>query len=154
MKNKLISVLTPALLSLLIFTSPVIAIEVAPRISDREIVERLTRVEEGIKGLQHQIADFKDSTNKQITEVKDGQKTLEGRIGGLGGRIDNLIYAVLGCFVALIGIVIWDRRTALSPAIRKNKELEDREDKLEKALKEYAFKEPRLAEILRNVGIM
>ncbi|MBI3599358.1 MAG: hypothetical protein HY097_01795 [Nitrospinae bacterium] len=138
----------------IILSSDVFAIEVAPKISDREIVERLTRVEEGIKALQQQIADLKDSTNKQISDLKDGQKALEG-------RMDTLIYAVLGCFVALMGsfaalmgFVIWDRRTAISPAIRKNKELEEREDKLEKALKEYAFKEPRLAEILRNVGIM
>jgi hypothetical protein len=56
--------------------------------------------------------------------------------------------------IGLVGFVLWDRRTALSPAIRKNKELEERNDKIEKALKEYAYKEPKLAEILRNVGLM
>jgi hypothetical protein len=90
---------------------------------------------------------LKDSTNKQIADINENQKTLEG-------RIDTLIYAVLGCFIALIGIVVWDRRTAITPAIKKNKELEEREDKIEKALKEYAYKEPRLAQILRSVGIM
>jgi len=56
--------------------------------------------------------------------------------------------------IGLLGFVLWDRRTALSPAIRKNKELEERNDKIVKALKEYAYKEPKLAEILRNVGLM
>lgn len=155
-----------------LFILPAFAVEVAPRISDREIIEKLSALDAkidreianvrgdikelkaGQKALQLQIADLKESTNKRIDdtnkridELKEGQKVVEG-------RIDTLIYAVLGCFIALIGIVVWDRRTAITPAIRKNKELEEREDKIEKALKEYANKEPRLAEILRSVGIM
>ena len=130
------------------------AIEAAPRITDREIIEALTELKAWQKAIQQQITDLKDSTNKQIdstnkqiADLKEGQKRVEE-------RIDNLIYAVFGIFIALVGIIIWDRRSALSPAIKKNKELEERDDKIEKALKEYAHKEPRLAEILRNVGIM
>ena len=66
MKNKCGLVLSSVLLSLLIAVSSVFAIEVAPKISDMEIVERLTRVEEGIKTLQQQIAD----TNKRIEGIK------------------------------------------------------------------------------------
>jgi len=51
----------------------------------------------------------------------------------------------------LIGFVIWDRRTALAPAIKKNKELEERGDLLERALKEFAKVEPKLAEILKSL---
>ncbi|MBI3601100.1 MAG: heme exporter protein CcmD [Nitrospinae bacterium] len=159
MKIKIIIISIIGCLSL--GSSNATAIEAAPKISDREIIEKLTRLEtqlvEGMNGLNKRIDDVNkrfDDVNKRIDEIKDGQKTLEG-------RIDTLIYAVwgsfaalMGCLVALIGFVIWDRRTALSPAIRKNKELEERDDKIEKALKEYAYKEPRLAEILRNVGIM
>jgi len=54
----------------------------------------------------------------------------------------------------LIGFVIWDRRTALAPAIKKNKELEERGDLLERALKEFAKQEPRLAEVLRTMRLM
>ncbi|MBI5187623.1 MAG: hypothetical protein HZA07_00900, partial [Nitrospirae bacterium] len=53
----------------------------------------------------------------------------------------------------LIGFVIWDRRTALSPVVRKNRELEEREELLEKALKEYAKVEPKLAEILKSLKL-
>ena len=35
----------------------------------------------------------------------------------------------------LMGFVIWDRRTALAPAIKKYKELEEKEELIEKALK-------------------
>ena len=54
----------------------------------------------------------------------------------------------------LIGFVIWDRRTALAPAIRKNKELEEREELIEKALKEYARENPKFAAILKGLGII
>jgi hypothetical protein len=35
--------------------------------------------------------------------------------------------------------VIWDRRTALAPAIRKNKELEERKEVIKKTLIEWSF---------------
>ena len=48
---------------------------------------------------------------------------------------------------------LWDRRTALAPAIRKNKELEEKQEQIEKALKEFALEEPKLAEILKRMGL-
>ena len=50
--------------------------------------------------------------------------------------------------------LIWDRRTALSPVIRKTKELEQRDDLTIRALKEYALKEPKLAEVLKGLGLL
>jgi len=38
-------------------------------------------------------------------------------------------------------------------AERKNQKLEDMENKIEMALKEYAEKEPRLKEILKHIGL-
>ena len=38
-------------------------------------------------------------------------------------------------------------------AERKNQKLEDRENKIEMALKEYAEKEPRRKEILKHIGL-
>lgn len=54
----------------------------------------------------------------------------------------------------LIGFVIWDRRTALTTAIKKSKELEEREDKIERTLKELAKEDPKVAEILKRVGLL
>lgn len=54
---------------------------------------------------------------------------------------------------ALIGFVLWDKRTVLAPAIRKNQELKERESKMELALKDYAEKEPKLREILKHIGL-
>jgi len=60
---------------------------------------------------------------------------LQKQIDGLDKRIDGLPNVILGGFgvifagiFSLIGFVIWNRRTALSPVISKTKELEERED--------------------------
>jgi len=52
----------------------------------------------------------------------------------------------------LMTVVIWDRRTALSPVIRRSRELEEREEKLERVLREYAKVEPKFDEVLKSVG--
>ena len=82
---------------------------------------------------------------------------LKGDIGQLGDRIDdlrNLMYVVLAGIIALIGFVIWDRRTALSPVISKTRELEERDNLTLRVLQEYARKEPRMAEVLKSLGML
>ncbi|MBI3601086.1 MAG: hypothetical protein HY097_10675 [Nitrospinae bacterium] len=155
------------------------AVEVAPKISDREIIEGLAdirgdikeiradikrleaevkgeikEIRAEIKGLQHQIADLKDSTNKQFDSTNKQFDSTNRQIADLKDFMLWGFGILFAGMFTLIGFVLWDRRSALSPAIKKNKELEEREDKVERVLKEYAHKEPRLAEILRSVGIM
>jgi len=102
--------------------------------------DRIIRLEEGQKFLQRQIDDLKISTQRQF----DNLYTLI--LWGFG-----ILFGGMGM---LMGFVLWDRRTALAPAIKKNKELEERGDLLEKALKEFAKQEPRLAEVLRTMRLM
>jgi hypothetical protein len=119
---------------------------------DRDRLIRVeTRIEEGLKAVNQRIDDLNSSLNKRIDDLNSD----------LNKRIDELKDFMLWGFgilfagmMTLIGFVLWDRRTALAPAIRKNKELEEREERLEKALREYARKEPGLAEILKNFGLM
>ena len=66
----------------------------------------------------------------------------------------DIVYIVLGGIIALIGFVIWDRRTALSPVINKTKVLEERNDLTLRVLKEYAIKEPRMAEALKSMNLL
>ena len=107
---------------------------------EKEIIERLIRLEEGQKAM-----------NQRFNERFDGlNKSLDERFEAMDHRIDDLrglLYVILAGMFALVGFVIWDRRTALSPVIRKTAYLED-------ALKEFAKKEPKMAEVLRHLGIM
>lgn len=101
--------------------------------------------------------DDRDRLIRVEARLDEGLKAVNQRIDDVKGEIQalrELVYVVVAGIFVLIGFVIWDRRTALAPAIRKNKELEEREERLEKALREYAKKEPGLADILKNLGLM
>ena len=182
-----ILLLLGSLLTALVFPSSVFSVDVAPRITDREIVERLTRLEEGQKALHQRIDEgFKalnqriDDTNQRIDDVnrtlgqriddtnrhmEEGFKSLSQRIGdgdsSLNRRIDELRDLLLWGFgvlfsgmLVLVGFVLWDRRSALAPAVRQMDGLREREERLEAALKEYASKTPELAEVLRKLGLL
>ncbi|MEW6680106.1 MAG: hypothetical protein AB1297_03650, partial [bacterium] len=88
-----------------------------------------------------------DGLNKRIDDLRQEMNT---RIDSL----QNLLYVILAGIFGLVGFVLWDRRSALAPAVRKAKELEEREERIERALKEYAFQEPRLKLALENAGIL
>ncbi len=114
-----------------------LAKEISFTLEDRDRIIRLEENQrEGFKALMQRI----DDTNKRIDDINK-------RIDDTNKRIDDMISIMLWGFgvlfagmMSLIGFVIWDRRSALAPAIRKTKELEEREEKIEKALKKLAEK--------------
>ncbi len=116
------------------------AVERAPRITDREIIERLIRLEEGQKRIEQEMGSLRGEIKDVRREMKDFL------LWGFG-------VTFAGIFM-LIGFVIWDRRTAIAPVIRQTREMEKREELTVRALKEYAREEPRLAEILKSLGLL
>ena len=116
---------------------------------EENLFAELTRtdIKEEIQHVDKLIDDLRSEVQNVRSEIKDLRSELQGFMLWSFG----IVFA--GIF-ALIGFVLWNRRTALAPAIRKNQELEERENKIESALKEYAEKEPRLKEILKHVGLM
>jgi len=109
--------------------------------------DRIVRLEEGQESLQLQIGQRFAAVDQRFT--------------ALDRRIDELHDFMLWGFgvtfagmFSLIGFVLWDRRTALAPAIRRQKELAEQEELIKRALQEYAKVEPRLAEILRTLRFM
>ena len=109
----------------------------------QEIKERLIRIEERMVTKEELKAEIKD-VRAEIKDVRIEIK--EFMLWGFG-----ILFSGMGI---LIGFVIWDRRTALAPAIKKYKELEEKEELIEKALKEFAKTEPKLAEILKSMRLM
>jgi len=116
-------------------------------ITGGEIVERLTRLEE------------------RVIRLEEGQKRVEQRIdkleASLNQRIDDLRQLMLWGFgltftgmFALVGFVLWDRRTALAPAVRRFEDLQDRQRRIEEALRQLSKENPKLAESLRNLGLL
>ena len=114
------TILGIGLLYLLVFSvSSTEAFEDAPRITDKEIVERLTRLEEGQKALGVRIDDL--------------DRHIDQRFIDFSQRFDELRQLMLWGFgvsfagmFALISLVIWDRRTTLTPTVKRIDALESR----------------------------
>ena len=77
------------------------AVDVAPRITDREIIERLTTVEEAIKRVDQRIDGTNqriDDTNRRIDDTNQGisdlQQAVDRRLDDTNQRISDLQHAV------------------------------------------------------------
>ena len=94
-------------------------------------------------------------------KVEEGQKALQVQINGLQKQIDDIRTLMLWGFGVLfsgmgilIGLLMWDRRTAISPVVKKTRELEDRSDRMEKVLKDLAKEDSKIAEALKRAGLL
>jgi len=57
-------------------------------------------------------------------------------------------------FIFMLGYMIWDRRTAMRPALEQASKTEENSRNLISMLREYSKNHPDLAEILRTHGIL
>ena len=57
-------------------------------------------------------------------------------------------------FIFMLGYMIWDRRTAMQPALERSSIAEENSRTLIATLREYSKKHADLAEILRSHGIL
>ena len=79
MKKKILII--TVLITALIIPSLLLAIETAPRISDSEIVERLTRLEEGQKNLEKRFDDVNMRFDDLRSEMNSRFNTLQWMLG-------------------------------------------------------------------------
>ena len=141
--------------------SSAFAIKVAPRITDREVVEKLARLEAGQAALNQRFDDLDKKLNQRIDDVNR--------------RIDDLftltlsLTAIMATLIAgLFGYIVWDRRTMMKPIQEKVEQLEkdfNREldlhhehgslpARLIKALRELARTDEKLAAVLRSFSLL
>lgn len=129
-----------------------LAVEPAPRITDREIIEGLVELKAGQKALEQRIGDL----DKRVDSL---ERSLNQRIDGLQNLIYVLISAIFAQTIGIVGFVLWDRKTTLTPVVkrtdaldaeidelrRKTRNLEEKTARLEGILKGYAPHEPHTA---------
>lgn len=105
--------------------------------------DRVIRIEAKMEALEAKM---------EAVEVK-----VDVKLEAVNSRIDSLFW-MMGVLVALMifmfGYMIWDRRTALKPALDKANEVERNHVNLINALREYARTHPDLLDILRTNGIL
>ena len=117
MKN-LSNFLLPVMFALILCNNPAYAIETAPHISDREIVEGLTRLEDGQISLRGEVKQLREDINKQFD-----------RIDKQFDRLVNIVLCIIGVFASMCGgtiwFALWDRRSMIRPFEDKVKKIED-----------------------------
>ena len=157
--------------------------DVAPRISDREIIEKLAGLEAGQKHLLAEINLRLEAQQKETNARFDAQqKETNARFEGVNARLDAqqrlieqnhsttiaLFCAMMAMISGLIGFVVWDRRTMsrtleMKIEVLRDEIVKDRiaraEDnnllqKILEALKNLAKVDTRMAEVLRAVHLL
>ena len=127
----------PYLLALIALPCPGWAVEAAPALTDREIVERLTRLEEGQTAIRAEMGQLRADLDKQGSQLRAEMGQLRADLDKQGSqlraemqhlrddinaqfdRLYQLLLGLLGTFTALviatISFALWDRRTMLRP---------------------------------------
>lgn len=163
------------ILTMVIFLNVTAAVEVAPRISDKEIIKTLTALKEGQKNILREMDKrfeavdkrFED-INKRFKDINNRFEDINKRFGDINNRFENInkqldqlvnifigiVAAFTGIVAVTIGFAIWDRKTAIAPVVRRLREIETENERIKNALKEISEKNPDFAEVLRHAGLL
>ena len=147
-------------------------------ITNEMIYAKLLEIEKRQAVLEAQFREFKESVDKRFEEVNKRFEEVDKRFeqvdkrfgelrGDMNARFDQLytfLWIITAIFtalvVAVIGFAYWDRRTIIRKAREETiEEVErlyevSRLRELLKALRELAREDRRLAEVLRNFGLL
>ena len=141
---KRVLVLITALLFVLILKAQEQQVVVPYTLADRD---RTIRTEAKMEALD---AKMEALETKMDVKFESIQKQID--------QLSTLFYWGFGIlitlFIFMIGYIIWDRRTALQPALDKATDADAKSTNLILALREYSKKHPDLIEILRTHGIL
>ena len=119
----------------------VYAVEGSSKITDREIIESLVRLEEGVKANAVAIKANREMIGSLRTEL----------VGFLKWGFGLLFTGML----ILVGFILWDRRSTLKPVKDAMDEMETRKvDRLIEAMKKLSEEDSRVAHVLRSVGLL
>ena len=124
------------------------AVEASSKISDREIIESLVRLEEGIKANAEGI-----KTNREmIVSLRNEMGSLRNEILGFMKWGFGLLFTGM---LILVGFILWDRRSTLTPVKDDLDKLERRKvDRIITAMKKLSEDDSRIAQVLRSVGLL
>jgi len=143
-----------AVLSVLLLSYHAFAKDISYTLEDRD---RIIRVEAKVEQMDKRF-DQVDSRfgqmDKRFEQIDKRFEQMDSRIGRLEDVMLRGFGLLFTTMVGMVGFVLWDRRTALAPAIRESKELREREERMERILKEIALKDANVAEALKHAGLV
>lgn len=128
------------------------AVENSPRITDREIIESLIRLEVGVKGNREMIMALRTEMGSLRTEIYSGMKSLRDEVLGFLKWGFGLLFTGM---LILVGFILWDRRSTLKPVKDDLDKLERQKvDRLLEAMRKLSEEDSRVAQVLRSVGLL
>ena len=149
-----------------------LALTPAPDITDREVVEKLAKLEAGQQALNHRISDLrsemKAGQEALRSEMKAGQEALSKRLDDSNNTMLVLFGSLITLIVALFGYIAWDRRTMMKPMLERIERIEQdvtqsldssntdasKLSRLIGAVRELARTDEQLATILRSFSLL
>jgi len=155
-------------LVLAVATPAAMAVEVAPRISDREIIEALTELKAGQKALKVNVNRRFEAVDQRFEAMDQRFESMEAGFNQRFNFLENRIMVVIAGIFGLIGYIVWDRKTALRPVEERLIKLENelhrdleiqheegsRLTRLVKVLREMAKHDEKLANVLRSFSLL
>ncbi|MEW5767707.1 MAG: hypothetical protein AB1797_08800 [bacterium] len=167
----MVRILLILLIIVLSSASTATAVQVAPRITDRGIIEALAvirgdinNLQGDLQGLREEVKEVKGDLQGLREEVKGDIQGLREEVQRLEGRLDWGFGLLFSGMLILMGFVLWDRRTTLAPLVKEMKEKDSEIAELKKQVKEaillkdilrgYAKEEPKLAGLMRAEGLL
>ncbi len=112
--------------------------------------DRLVRVETKVEGIEKRFDDLTLNLNSKFTDINSRFSEVNQKIDRLENKFDSYFMwgfgLVLMSIFGLIGFIIYDRRTTLAP-------VESKTERIIKALKEAAEKDPALREALKRTAL-
>jgi len=130
------------------------SIVAAQDVSNREIINEITDLKIQVGKLETKMEEALKSVDSRMNDLN---KRIDDRMGDMNNRMGDLMglmHVIIAGMIALVGFILWDRRTAIAPVIRQAKELERDKAVAWDILREYAKKEPRFAEVLKIAGVL
>ena len=156
---------------LLILVAPAAtAVEVAPRISDREIIESLAELKAGQKALEarmdqrfeavdqrfvsmdKRMESMEASFNQRFVSMDKRKESMEASFNQRFNFLENLIMVVIAGIFGLIGYIVWDRKTALRPVEERLIKLEHELHRDLEIQHEDGSRLTRLVKVLREMA--
>jgi len=116
--------------------------------------DRLIKVETEIGSVRNEMNSLRSEMNSFRNEINTRLDSQQIQIDDLKTLFFWGFSIIITLIIFMLGYMIWDRRTALKPALLKAEDATDKTRNLVSALREYARSHPDLAEILKTYGLL
>jgi predicted PurR-regulated permease PerM len=116
--------------------------------------DRLIKVEAEVSALRNEMGSLRNEMNARLESIDKQFAYQQQQINDLKTLFFWGFGIMLTLMIFMLGYMIWDRRTALKPALDRAENANDKTRNLIAVLREYARTHPDLAEILRTNGLL